>query len=462
MKYKLKILILFSHVIINILLNNNLYCQITKANFNFYQFENNSKQKYLEYYLSFNSNNLNFVLNDSSIYQAFVNVNIKIKNSNTEIYSDEYTFVTPKNKTIPLKNIFIEKKKIFINNGDYIMDIMIKDENSNSNEVISNHNFKIIDYEKNIYISDIILIEKYNIDESNSKLNKNGVNIIPIFYEKNVFINDYIKQLYFYFEWYNLRNNINESENYMISYHIEDSQYNKILNQFFILKRKKISDNNILFSGFNIENLRSGNYNFVARILDSLGTELCRKKVFFQRKNSKKNNLSFYDSKNNFYAEINNIELMAEYISSVYPIFDEIEVMYAENQLKNWNLEQMKDFLYNFWKTKNPLKPKLEWDKYQKKVSFVNSQFSYRNIKGFATSQGKVYLKYGEPNSIEKYPQTSNHKRYQIWNYNKIKNQTNQIFIFIENINDYDNFNLIHSTVSGEINNINWQKSILR
>ena len=153
---------------------------------------------------------------------------------------------------------------------------------------------------------------------------------------------------------------------------------------------------------------------------------------------------------------------MAEYISSVYPIFDEIEMMYAENQLRNWNLEQMKDFLYNFWKTKNPLKPKLEWDKYQKKVSFVNAQFSYRNIRGFGTSQGKVYLKYGEPNSIENYPQTSKNKRYQIWNYNKIKNQTNQIFIFIENVNDYDNFNLIHSTVSGEIKNINWQKSIFR
>ena len=158
MKYKLKILILFLHVIINIILKDNLYCQITKANFNFYQFENDSKQKYLEYYLSFNSNNLNFVLNDSSNYQAFVNVSIKIKNSNTEKYFDEYTFVTPKNKTIPLKNIFIDKKKIFIDNGDYTMDIIIKDENSNNNEIISNHNFKIIDHEKKIYISDIILI----------------------------------------------------------------------------------------------------------------------------------------------------------------------------------------------------------------------------------------------------------------------------------------------------------------
>ena len=51
---------------------------------------------------------------------------------------------------------------------------------------------------------------------------------------------------------------------------------------------------------------------------------------------------------------------------------------------------------------------------------------------------------------------------YQIWNYNKIDEQTNLIFIFAETSVGTNDYELIHSNLRGEIYNPNWKNVVIK
>ena len=115
---------------------------------------------------------------------------------------------------------------------------------------------------------------------------------------------------------------------------------------------------------------------------------------------------------------------------------------------------------YGFWVLRNPLEPELEWDKYYNGVKKANELFTANKIKGFATDRGRIYLKYGSAEYIESSVHDSNMLPYQIWNFNKIEEQTNCVFIFVETALGTNDFELVHSNVRGEIYNPNWKNVV--
>jgi hypothetical protein len=68
-----------------------------------------------------------------------------------------------------------------------------------------------------------------------------------------------------------------------------------------------------------------------------------------------------------------------------------------------------------------------------------------------------VYLKYGPPNQIVDRPSEPSAYPYQIWHYYKAANFSNKRFVFYMpdlGTNDYD---LLHSDVTGEYKNYRWE-----
>ena len=125
-------------------------------------------------------------------------------------------------------------------------------------------------------------------------------------------------------------------------------------------------------------------------------------------------------------------------------------------------VKQMKKFFYGFWVLRNPLEPETEWNKYYMGVKKANELFSANKIKGFATDRGRIYLKYGTADYIENSVHDSNMLPYQIWNFNKIDDQTNRLFIFAETAVGTNDYELIHSNVRGELYNQNWKDVVIK
>lgn len=72
---------------------------------------------------------------------------------------------------------------------------------------------------------------------------------------------------------------------------------------------------------------------------------------------------------------------------------------------------------------------------------------------GWESDRGRVLLKYGKPDNIERHVNEFNLKPYQVWNYYNLNYQ----FVFVDR-SQTEAFNLVHSTAPGEPRNENWVK----
>ena len=68
-----------------------------------------------------------------------------------------------------------------------------------------------------------------------------------------------------------------------------------------------------------------------------------------------------------------------------------------------------------------------------------------------------TYLKYGEPDEIERNPAQADARPYEIWHYYSI--ESGVIFIFAE-LEGYGEYTLIHSTKRGELSDNKWKRKI--
>jgi len=88
--------------------------------------------------------------------------------------------------------------------------------------------------------------------------------------------------------------------------------------------------------------------------------------------------------------------------------------------LRNTPPEERAKAFEKFWKAHDP-SPETEqneWrDEYYRRIRFANQQFASPFRPGWQTDFGTVYIKYGEPDDIERYPFELGQKPHEIWYY---------------------------------------------
>ncbi|MFC2133283.1 GWxTD domain-containing protein [Bacteroidota bacterium] len=123
------------------------------------------------------------------------------------------------------------------------------------------------------------------------------------------------------------------------------------------------------------------------------------------------------------------------------------------------SLEAKRKFLYNFWKSQdmNPTTVKNEFKElYFKRVNYSNENFKSRYKEGFLTDRGRVYILYGPPDNVDYSYSDMELKPNETWYYNSIEAGVQFIF---GNITGF-NYELIHSTKRGEVNDVNWEERL--
>lgn len=85
-----------------------------------------------------------------------------------------------------------------------------------------------------------------------------------------------------------------------------------------------------------------------------------------------------------------------------------------------------------FWKPKDPTpntsRNELR-DEYYRRLKYVNQNFVISNREGWETDMGRIYIIYGHPDEVEKYPFERDYpKAYQWWHYYK----SNRHFLFVD------------------------------
>lgn len=171
----------------------------------------------------------------------------------------------------------------------------------------------------------------------------------------------------------------------------------------------------------------------------------------------------------------NKIKSSSNYMSSEFGVyldsecdnlFEKSKIIAVANEIKEYeeldSLNSKRKFLYRFWKRRDTT-PETEYIEIKKayldRVEIANKKYSSMNSKGFKTDRGRVFLKFGEPDEIERHPNETNTKPYEIWIYNNIEGGVSFIFGDVTGFNYYE---LLHSNKRGELQDPNWQRRIIQ
>ena len=150
-------------------------------------------------------------------------------------------------------------------------------------------------------------------------------------------------------------------------------------------------------------------------------------------------------------------DTLLDCVLSLFPIAKGSEKKFIYEDAKASDPLLLRQFFINFWTTRNPTNPEGEWLGYQREVVKVNAEYGTKHLKGYQTDRGRVFLQYGPPDNLIRSENEPNIYPYEIWQYYKINEQSNKRFIFYVNELSGNNYKLLHSDVSGEIYNANWQ-----
>lgn len=443
-----------------LLFSANVFAGNLKAYFTYCTFNSPVDGPYIETYLSINGGSAIYGKTENNTFQGQIEITLIFKQGEEIKTFKKYNLLSPEiTDSLSERVNFMDQQRIPLPNGDYEFEVSIKDLNS-ANPPFSSTQILKIDYPNDkISVSDVELVESITKSNSNTILTKSGFDIIP--YTSDFYSEDFEK-IAFYAEIYNSDKLLGENEAFLISYFIESFEGNQIVGNYKSFIREKAKPVNILLKSFPIDKLPSGNYNLVIEARNKNNDLLISKKVFFQRSNPSASPLLMTDDfQTSFVSKLTKSQLI-EFIKSTEPISTNVEVDFAQNQLDSDDDELMRQYFFNFWATRNETEPETEWNNYYKEVKKANELFSTAIKKGYTTDRGRVFLKYGKPNTRSKIPSEPSAYPYEIWHYHQIKNFSNKKFVFYSRDLSTNEYPLIHSTMPGFINNPQWKIQIYR
>ncbi|MBM3262782.1 MAG: GWxTD domain-containing protein, partial [candidate division Zixibacteria bacterium] len=127
------------------------------------------------------------------------------------------------------------------------------------------------------------------------------------------------------------------------------------------------------------------------------------------------------------------------------------------------DLEGKTEFLVNFWKERDPTPDTPE----NELMIVFNERFSFAEYQlgGADSDRGKIFMKYGEPEEIERFDSGMGTKPYQIWYYvsgvdgdpTKREGGNRDFFVFGDRLN-VGRYELLHGTEKNGIYNPDWRK----
>jgi len=351
--------------------------------------------------------------------------------------------------------------------GEYILEVKLEDRLS---ETSSSLRKKITIPQirgLSLSLSDIELGYLVEPDTTRGVFYKNGYRVMPA--PAGEF--DPIRNLvYFYAEVYGLESGLGLDSTYTVAYSAL-SEEGEPYKDFSSRTYGKPGETAVIVSGINPVGLPSGEYFLRLEVIDNASTEkVTAEKRFFVTESADRMAASgeVWDLSTRHPEAISiDSERDAKLVRN------QIIYLASKRDLKTYdklNLTGKTSFMKTFWGEKDPdastsvnefkIQHYARWD-------YVNERFSRfrgegEEPNGWRTDQGRVYIIYGPPNEVERFPSDLGTKPWERWNYFGLQDQAQEgmaYFIFVDE-DGFGSYRLIHSSVKGEIQTYNWQSRV--
>ena len=427
-------------------------------NLDYAQFAYDSTSNYVEYYFSFSKNGLIIQKNKDGKFVAG-EIRIKLESKKNKKLIMEKTWAikskTEDSNKVKRSQLLLGVIGVRIPRGLFDAEITAFDIADSTHKKVLHDVMEIKPFiSSHISISSPQLAKNILQDNADKKsiFYKNSYEVIP---NPSIIYSASSPVLFFYSELYNLKSD--KSKNKLLFKKLLYNNSGKVL----YTNTQKVSkkQNSIVEAGLiNLAKYPTGIYRLELALLDTSAEigAISSKTFYFY-------NPSIKDT-------TQNTRNVPAYMSSEFGVytkdecdkfFDESKYIATSKEINQYaqltTLIGKRKFLYNFWKRRdpNPSTPENEFEiKYKKRIRFADRKFGILNRAGYKTDRGRIYLTYGPYDEIDRYPNESNTKPYEIWYYNSIEGGV--IFVFA-NLTGYSDYELIHSTKRGEMHDYNWR-----
>jgi GWxTD domain-containing protein len=332
--------------------------------------------------------------------------------------------------------LVLEQFRVFFKQGKYKLTMDLVDDNT-GRKYTKSEIFNIDTLGSQLTISDIKLSTSIEKDTTDGRFVRNNLKIVP---NPSAFFGIGREMLYFYAEVYNLNR---DSVPYELTYMVLESE-DTIINVG--PKKKEKSDTvDVIVGGFNLVALKPGFYTLRIEVMDNGNYTLSEDNFRIQEKateEKKGEKELFTEEEKKYYDKI-------EYIAS------QKELSYFRNLSESGR----KEFLKRFWlkRDSNPDTEKNEGlEEFIRRLKYVDNKYSTPFKKGYNTDRGRIYIKYGDPDGIERHLFDVGNKPYEVWEYYSYGGYR---FIFADMGGDGE-FTLIYSSTPKETTLPNWSKYV--
>lgn len=240
---------------------------------------------------------------------------------------------------------------------------------------------------------------------------------------------------------------------------IENYETGQVAGNFRHVRRMKADSVVPIALEFGIGKLPSGNYLMALELHDRHDSTVQRRTLFFQR-----NNPMVFDPGElmdgqlgpNFTDAITDADTLAEYIRCLRPIADDLERKMIDDRATDARPDLMRQLMYTFWYNRDPADPKGAWERYKEAVDYAERKFGCRNMHGYQSDQGYIYLRYGAPNTVLDRSNETGAVPYMIWHYYRAGKYSDRRFVFYQPERATTCWTLLTSDMPGELSNSRW------
>ncbi len=430
--------------------------------FDFAQFGYDSTSNYVEFYYSFSQASLTVdTENSANIIEGILKIFIKDNISGDTIVYNQWMLKHDILDTTAANNqLLVGTLGFIIPNGSFTCEVTGSDVHNPERKRVINENFKVLPFLQNsMNISDIQLASKM-VQSSENKTSifyKNSYEVIPI---PNVVFGKTQPALFFYTEIYNLQSELLKSELIKMEQLLYNSKGKMLKEKVKYLTRN--SNTRVEVGSLILSTYPTDTYTLVIALIDSVGnTGVTTAKKFYVYNPD----IVVQDT-----FEVSTTAVLSSAFGSMSEeeledLFDKSKYLATKNELDKFNklsnIEGKREFMFEFWKTKDAesgLNQNEYFRNYIQRVNISNERYSSMGKPGWKTDRGRVFLLYGEPTEIERYPNQIDTRPYEIWHYNEMEGGVYFIFADITGFSDYT---LVNSTKRGELRDDNWQRRIV-
>ncbi len=427
--------------------------------FDYAQFGYDSLANYVEFYYSFNQVGLTYMDTDTADFvQGLLQIEISDSITSSKIIDKHWIVSNEITDSANLDRSLIGMVGFVIDKGSYIVNITGSDANNPMNKKVINEKIFVDPFlNSNTALSDVQLASNIvpNSENTQSIFYKNTFEVTPL---PASVAGEMQPVMFYYTELYNLQGEANDTEMRL------DEMIINSRGQLVSSKSKKISksaDTRVEVGLVKTFKLPTDTYTLLLNLIDSVANYgVSSSKRFFVYNPSVVPTDTFQTTVSQVLSttfgamseeEIDDLFEKSKYVATV-PEIDKFEALSTE--------DAKREFIFTFWKARDedPLDERNEnYLSYIKRVNESDTRFSALGKKGWKTDRGRVYIVYGEPSEIQRYPNETAARPYEIWRYESLEGGVEFIFGDLTGFTDYQ---LIHSTKRGELRDDYWQRRI--